>query len=123
MMKALWSKPTEDLGAKLETLVFLELIKTEREIYYLKENNMEVDFCVVSKGRASTLIQVCYDLSNPKTEERESRSLFAFGKKYGVDELVIVTRDSSKEIRRNDKVIRVIPAYEFLIEENKKRVA
>lgn len=115
MMKALWSKPTVDLGAKLETLVFLELRARDAEIYYIHENKKEVDFCVVENGKPKSLIQVCFDLSPPKTREREMRSLIEIGEKYGVKDLQIVTMDEEEHVQVKSHKIKVWPAYKFCL--------
>lgn len=115
MMKALWSKPTDDLGAKLETLVFLELLKNNKEIYMLKENGYEIDFCVLESSKIHTLIQVCYDLTNTKTREREIKALVAASKKYKVKNLFIITRDHDEIINENNVTIQVISAAKYFL--------
>jgi uncharacterized protein len=115
MMNALWSKPTIDLGAKLETLIFLELQAREVEMYYLAEKNLEVAFCIVEGGKPKTLIQVCYDMSSPKTRDRETKALVEMGEKYHVEDLQIVTMAEQSQVRCEGKVIKIWPAYQFCL--------
>lgn len=115
LIRALWTKPTLDLGAQLETLVLLHLIKQGQEVYYLFEDAREVDFCTIEDGKPSQLIQVCYDLSSPKTKERELRALVDLGKKYEAEDLFIVTRDLTENIVHDGKRIQIVPAWEFLL--------
>lgn len=75
MVRALNTKPTPDLGAKLETMVFLELKRRGYEIYYLKSSTFDVDFCVVEKSKIKYLIQVSYSVANEKVKQRELSSL------------------------------------------------
>jgi predicted AAA+ superfamily ATPase len=114
-MKALWSKPTVDLGAKLETLVFLELRSRDADIYYMNDNSKEIDFCIVENGKPKTFIQACYELSIPKTREREVRALLELGKKYSVTDLQIVTMDEEDQIKVGGSFIKVWPAYRFCL--------
>lgn len=115
MMTALWTKPTEDLGAKLETLVFLELTKRNKELYSLKESGCEVDFVVVEDRKITTMIQVCYNLKDPKTRQREIRALMSLAKKYRPRYLIIVTRDHRETITETNLIIECMPIYEFLL--------
>ena len=71
---------SENLGRLLENLVFVELLRKGYEcgkslFYYRSRNDREIDF-VTRKGSAvEQLIQVCYDLSSPKTRKRELDAL------------------------------------------------
>jgi hypothetical protein len=93
MLQALWTKLTQNLGAKLETLILLFFLTEQKEIYYLHENAREVDFCLLREGKITKLIQVWYEMKNPKTKEREVRALLDLGRKYKVTDLLIFTRD------------------------------
>ena len=116
-MHALWSKPSPDLGAKLETVIFLHLIAKGEEIYYLRDRSCEVDFCLVRGGKPDCLIQVCYDLASSKTRAREIKALVELGDKYNVARTVIVTRDLEDEIHERGRKLEVVPVYRFLLEE------
>jgi len=98
MMAALWSKATSDHGAQIETLVFLDLISKGHEIYYLREQNREVDFVLLENGKPKSLIQVCLDLSSQKTKEREVRALLELGVKYNITDLRIITSGETSAI-------------------------
>ena len=115
MMKAMWSKPTNDLGAKFETQIFLELLACNKEVYYLNGNSQEVDLCIVRAGKPAELVQACYEMSNIKTRERELRALIALGRTYKVKKLVVVTRDLDEEIKHEGQTIEAIPAYRYLL--------
>jgi len=121
MMRALWTKPTADLGAKLETVTYLNLLASnnninhdiENNLYYLNESNREIDFCLLEAGKPHTLIQSCYDLSDRKTREREVRALIDLGLKYQAKRLLIITREHEEIIEVDNLKIEVIPAYLF----------
>jgi hypothetical protein len=62
-----------DVGHKLETAVFLECRRREREWHY-HAGTSEVDLCD-AQGRL--FINVCWDLSDPVTLEREKAAMAA----------------------------------------------
>lgn len=109
----------ENLGWRLETIVYLELLRRYRpleyDLYYFNETSGEADF-LVSKGNAvSQIIQVCYDISNTKTLSREVRGLLLASEKTKCNELLIITDHDEREIEEKGKKIKVIPAYSWLV--------
>ncbi len=65
-----------NLGHALETAVFIELLRRGYQVHYLRtQGGHEVDFHAVDPAGDVLLIQVCADLSQPVTLEREIRSL------------------------------------------------
>lgn len=120
MMKALWTKPTEDLGSRLETLVFLELTKAGAEIYMLKESGLEVDFCIVTNRKIDAMIQVRYSVKDRQTREREILPLVKLGKKYRTQKLMIVTQETRETIDHDGLKIECWPVYDFLKELHSK---
>jgi predicted AAA+ superfamily ATPase len=114
LMNALWTKPTQDLGAKLETLVFNSLVKRKNEIYYFANQQHEVDFGIVFDRKIKQLIQVCYSLTNEKTYERETKALLFFSKKYDCDDLLILTANEKYEKKIGSKSIKIQPVFEWL---------
>ena len=87
----------EDLGPLFENLVFLDLRRAgKRVFYYLTADRREVDFVAVdAKGKAE-LIQVCWDASNAETLKREETSLAAAKKELKLPGR-LVTPDSYLE--------------------------
>ena len=59
-----------NLGARLENLVYNQLLAFDYEVYVGKTYNGEIDF-VVNKGRKKKYIQVSYILDNEKTILKE----------------------------------------------------
>ena len=71
---------SSNLGHLLENQVFIELIRrgyaTEKTLfYYRSRNDKEIDFVMRKGTSVEQLVQVCYDMSNPRTEKRETDSL------------------------------------------------
>lgn len=109
---------SENLGRLLENQVFIALIRqgydTEKTLfYYRSRNDKEVDFVLRKGARVERLIQVCYDMSNPKTERREVESLIECAGELNCDALTIVTCHEERTILKNDCRIDVVPIYRF----------
>lgn len=64
------------VGHALETVVLLELLRRGAEVGYLRNSSgTEVDFQARFPNGRRELIQVCADLSDPATRQRELRAL------------------------------------------------
>jgi predicted AAA+ superfamily ATPase len=103
---------SEDNGRKLENLVYQHLRRKNQELYYFK-GKKECDFVVRSYNQSIELIQVCYEL-NIDNKDREINGLLEAMDFFELKEGMIVTFDQQDEFQLNDKVIKVIPAHEFL---------
>ena len=112
---------TEDLGRLLENIVFLELFRDtlkdpQKKIYYLKENkNFEVDFLVTKKNEITEIYQVAWDVTKESTRIREEKSLVAALKKFGLKKGVILTEDFAGEKYIDNKLVKYIPTWIWLI--------
>lgn len=109
---------SENLGRLLENEVFIELLRqgfqTESSLfYYRSRNDREVDFVTRHGAHIHQLIQVCYDMSSPKTEKREVTSLIECGEELKCDNLIIVTNNDDREINKDGHIIKVIPFAKF----------
>lgn len=109
---------SENLGRLLENEVFVELLRqgfqTESSLfYYRSRNDREVDFVTRHGAHIHQLIQVCYDMSSPKTEKREVASLIECGEELKCDNLIIVTNNDEREINKDGHIIKVIPFAKF----------
>jgi predicted AAA+ superfamily ATPase len=105
---------SENLGRLLENQVFIELIRrgydTDKSIfYYRSRNDKEIDFVLRNGPHIERLIQVCYDMSNPKTEKREVNSLTECSGELNCNNLVIVTNNEERTIEKDGYKIDVIP--------------
>ena len=109
---------SNNLGRLLENQIFIELIRrgydTDKTLfYYLSHNNKEVDFVLRQDTHIECLIQVCYDLRNPKTVKREVSSLVECAMELGCDNLTIVTYNDERTIEKDGYTINVVPALSF----------
>lgn len=67
LVAAFKAYPGRDMGHKLETAVFLHLRRCRKDLFYYADNS-EVDLC---DGEGGQFINVCWDLGNPETRQRE----------------------------------------------------
>lgn len=109
---------SENLGRLMENQVFIELIRrgydTDKTMfYYRSRNDKEVDFVLRKGPHVERLVQVCYDMSSPKTEKREVDSLVECAGELKCDNLVIVTNNDERTIEKDGYKINVIPISKF----------
>lgn len=111
----------ENLGWRLETIVYLELrrqIKTEEEdIYYFDNGNTEVDFIVCNGNKATGVYQVSYNIENPKTRRREVNGAITAAKTTKCSNVYILTDHQSETIVQNGIKIKAMPVWEWIVRE------
>jgi len=118
-------KFSENLGKILENSIAIELQRRKEknfhlEAYYWKDAQQnEVDFVIKEKTKVRQLIQACYDVSNFKTKEREVKSLLKGSKELKCNNLLILTWDYEGEEKVNNKKIKFIPLWRWLLGEQK----
>lgn len=111
----------ENVGWRLETIVYIELLRRNRPInrdvyYYKSPNGYEADFVVCRNNVVEEIYQVSYDISKEKTRKRELRGLLTASKDTRCDNLFLITDFHQEELVLEDKTIHIIPAYTWLIE-------
>ena len=116
---------SDNLGRLLENQVFIELIRRGYDVektmfYYRSRNDKEVDFVLREGTRILRLVQVCYDMSSPKTEKREVDSkkrevdsIVECAGELKCDNLVIVTYNDKRTIEKDGYRVNVVPITEF----------
>lgn len=110
----------ENIGWRLETIVYLDLLrkyKSEgRDIYYYSEGSGECDF-VVCDGRKTLLaVQVAYDISSPKTRKREIAGLLLAARKTRCENLLLLTDHDHEDIVQDGYHIAVRPVYDYTLD-------
>ena len=107
-----------DKGRLIENIVFVELKrKGTRDLFYYKStSDREVDFVIRDGKTVKELIQVCYDIDNFSTKERETRALLNASKELNCDDLLIITWNHEAEEDVSGKIIKYIPLWKWLIE-------
>ena len=109
---------SDNLGRLLENQVFIELVRRGYDVertmfYYRSRNDKEVDFVLRKGTKIERLVQVCYDMSNPKTEKREVDSIVECAGELKCNNLVIVTNNDKRMIEKDGYRIDVVPIAEF----------
>ena len=109
---------SDNLGRLLENQVFIELVRRGYDVektmfYYRSRNDKEVDFALRKGVHIQRLVQVCYDMRNPKTEKREVDSIVECAGELKCDNLVIVTNNDKRTIEKDGYKIEVVPISEF----------
>ncbi len=114
-------KTAKNLGGLFENVVLIDLLnRTSSEphasVYYYKSaQGHEVDFIVKKGNVVEQLIQVCYDLSDPGTKEREIRSLLRASSELMCKNLLVITDDNEGEESIRGKTIKFIPLWKWLL--------
>ena len=111
----------ENLGWRLETIVYLELLRrkagTENDIYYFQGRSAEADFVVCDENKTLAVYQVSYDISNEKTRKREIKGCIAGAKATKCDNIFLITDHDSEIIEEDGYTIQVVPIWEWLTRE------
>ena len=103
---------SQDVGRKLENLVYQQLRRKNYEIYYFK-GKKECDFVVREKSQTIQVLQVCYELTIDN-KDREIDGLLEAMDFFELNEGTLITFDQQDEFIFNEKTIRAIPAHIFL---------
>lgn len=106
---------SEDKGRFLENMVFLELVRRGKEVYYHK-GKVECDFLLRDGIKITGAIQVCYSFEDKETKEREVRGLMEALINYNLNEGLILTDDLEESFGRNEKTVRIMPVWKWLVE-------
>ena len=108
----------ENLGWRLETIVYLELLRrkavTENDIYYYQGRSAEADFVVCDGNKTLAVYQVSYDISNDKTRKREIKGCIAGAKATKCDNLFLITDHESEVIEEDGYTNQDVPIWEWL---------
>jgi len=103
-------------GRVLENLVFLELKRRGREIYYYRtKSGGEIDF-LIRDDAGARLIQVCHNLANIETANREKKALLQGMKELGLDNGLILTSNEKRDEKTENGTLFIRPVWEWLIE-------
>lgn len=107
---------SKKIGANLENIIFLELKRRAKEIYYYKtQGGREVDF-LIQKENLTELIQVSVTLENKETRHRELRVFSEASKELKGDiRAILITFDNSELIEYDGCQIEIINVLEFLV--------
>ncbi|MHC1776157.1 MAG: ATP-binding protein [Lentimicrobium sp.] len=103
---------SDNLGRRFENLIFLHLRRNFKQVFYYKDRG-ECDFIVIEKNIATQAIQVCLTI-NDENFIREYNGLSEAMQQLGLKEGTIVTLDQSDRFEKDDYIITMVPAYEYM---------
>lgn len=116
LVNALSHKFSEDRGRLCENIVAVELKRRKKDIYYWKDyQHREVDFVIKEGLRVKELIQVCMDLEEEKTQNREIESLIRASNELKCRTLVIINKNYEKKEIVKGKTIKYFPLWKWLL--------
>jgi len=123
LANAISFKFSENRGRLLENVVFIELKRRRKIIYYHKEKK-ECDFVIKEGLNIVEAMQVCQGIGDKenwakggdKTREREIEGLIEACKLYNLKEGLILTENEEYEIEENNIKIYVKPIWKWLLE-------
>jgi predicted AAA+ superfamily ATPase len=106
-------------GRLLENVIFIELLRRNFNpeldlFYYRTRNDREIDFVCRKGYLVEQLIQVCYDISNPKTLKREIDALTEASSELNCKNLLLINWNREEVMIKEDLNIKLIPAYKWL---------
>lgn len=96
----------------LENICAIHLHKRHGEEVYYYNRGVEVDFVIPDEA---TAIQVCYDITDMPTRDREVGALLKYAKQFSVTHALIITRDQEETIATDDLTIEVVPVWKWLL--------
>lgn len=105
-----------NLGKLYENVVFLDLRREDKEVYYWKSKQREeVDFIIKEGLKVKELIQVCYDIKDDGVKKREIKALSKAIDEFKLKKGIVITEDYEKEERIGNKLIKFIPLWKWLL--------
>ncbi|RLF30345.1 MAG: hypothetical protein DRJ99_02810 [Thermoplasmata archaeon] len=113
---------SENIGRVMENIVAIELLRRKSywypgmEIFYWKDyQGKEVDFLVKEGVSVKELIQVTYASGRDEIERREIKSLVKASDELKCKNLKIITWDYEDELKVDNKTIRCVPLWRWLL--------
>lgn len=111
---------TEDRGRLMENAVMLELARRGKDAYYWKtKDGKEVDFLIKEGLKVKGLIQVCFNIDDPRTKKRELNSLLEAMGEFKLKAGIVITEDKEMEEKISGKTVRFLPLWKWLLMEER----
>lgn len=109
-------KFSENIGHIYENIVFLELERRNKEIFYWKsKRGQEVAFVLKRGLKIEDAIQVCFSLADKRTRKREIEGLLSAKNELNASNLLIITEDERGEEEIEGTTIKIIPLWKWLL--------
>jgi len=105
-----------DVGRLLENVVYLELRRRGYQVNYAVTSlGREIDFVARRRGLPDQLIQVCADLGDPKTRERELGALSEGLRERSGARGTVVSLHDEETLKVGRRTVRIVPAWRWLL--------
>lgn len=108
-------------GRQLENMVFIELVRrgyslSRKELFYYRTNSgKEIDFVIKKGTSVNELIQVSYDISRPKTRQRELDALVIAADELKCGNLTLITWDTDESVTHKGKNITIVSSRHWFL--------
>jgi len=106
---------SEDYGRYLENLVFIELMRRGKEVYFYN-GYKECDFLIKEGLSVTTAIQASTSLLDKSTKEREFDGLLEALETFELSSGLILTEDEEDVIQTGSKTIEIKPVWKWILE-------
>lgn len=114
LLNAVSFKFSDDIGKLMENLVFIELKRRNKDIYYHR-NAYECDFLIKEKNKVVNAIQVTKQLDDNNIK-REINGLVEAMDAYNLKTGTIITFDMDGEKTIEDKTVKIVSTWKWLLE-------
>lgn len=116
IIKRIGFNATENNGAFLENLVFIELKRRGWDVYYYADKK-ECDFIVRKGLHISDAYQVTLKMDSPQTREREIAGVREAMQAYSLSKGYILTFEGKETINFDDgTIVEVVPVWEWILQ-------
>lgn len=121
IINSIISVSSDNLWKIMENVVAVELLRRKAysdnyDIFYWKDaSQREIDFLIKREKSVEQLIQVTYSSSREETNNREINNLITASKELRCNNLLIITWDYEAEEKIEEKKIRFIPLWRWLL--------
>jgi len=105
---------SEDYGRYLENIVFTELARRGKEIFFFL-GKKECDFLIRDGAKIIEAIQVCQTFGDGETKKREMEGLLEAMNTFGLSEGLILTEEEEGEADTESGKILIIPVWKWLL--------
>jgi predicted AAA+ superfamily ATPase len=114
--------PADEMGALMEASVAMHLYRMTCSdpalslFYWSKQGSGEVDFVLRRGSGTQSLVQSCYDATDPFTRRRELGALAVASRELGCDDLTMVTWNEGGSEEIDGMPVRIVPLWEWLLD-------
>ena len=105
---------TDNIGVKLENIVFVELKRRGLDLFYHSDKK-ECDFIVRQGITITQAYQVTVGMNSEKTRQREIDGLREAMQAYHLSEGYIITMDEKKELNVDEGKVHILPVWEWML--------